>query len=164
MVKTVEDIKKAKDALFYPPKGNRSVGMARANSYLSNFSKYFKFSESIPLIIIIEHIDAVNNLDDLLKNNHIDCIMIGPYDLTGSMGIPGDFTNPKFLKIKQKIMTIAKQRKVPIGIHLIEPNLLELKNRVKENYNFIAYSLDVRILINALNEASKFVKKLNSKS
>ncbi len=160
MIKTVDEVIYAKNALYYPPKGTRSIGMARANSYLSNFKSYYHSSKNIPLIVIIEHIDAVNNLEELLDTKCIDCIMIGPYDLTGSMGIPGELKNPKYLKVKEKIFKIAKSRNVSIGIHIIEPNIKELKKRVEEKYNFIAYSLDIRIILNSLREASSFVKKI----
>ena len=88
MVNTAEEAKKAVAACKYPPVGIRGCGVRRAISYGEiPFDEYLKISETEPFIIIqIEHIDAVKNLDEILKVPGIDSICVGPCDLSGSMG------------------------------------------------------------------------------
>ena len=71
------------------PEGSRSFSFCRASNYGANFKNYTKkFNKKVKVIPLIEHIDAVNNLDEILSQK-IDTIMIGPYDLSGSLGNRG---------------------------------------------------------------------------
>jgi 2-dehydro-3-deoxyglucarate aldolase len=62
------------------------------------------------------------------------------------MGIPGEFSHPDFIIAMDRIKSVAKNMNVTGGIHIIEPDIVQLKNRIKEGYDFIAYSLDIRML------------------
>ena len=88
MVNTAEEAEIAVAACKYPPVGIRGCGVRRATGYgKMPFDEYLKVSETEPLVIIqIEHIDAVENLDKILKVPGIDSICVGPCDLSGSMG------------------------------------------------------------------------------
>ena len=74
------------------------------------------------------------------------------------MGIPGDFKNKKYTTIIKKITKLAKKYQVRKGIHIIEPNIKELKKYIKLDYDFIGYSLDIRFLNSRLNEFKKLRK------
>lgn len=89
MVNSAEEAARAVAACRYPPQGIRGCGVRRGIRYGAvDLFEYLKQSESEPLIIIqIEHIDAVKNLDEILKVPGVDCICVGPNDLSGSMGI-----------------------------------------------------------------------------
>jgi 2-keto-3-deoxy-L-rhamnonate aldolase RhmA len=163
MIKTVDDVNHAISSIKYPPKGNRGVGLARAQGYGSQFEQYFKWQDENSVVIIqIEHIDAVNNLESLFSVNDVDGYIIGPYDLSASMGIPGQFENKLFLSAMDRIKNVASSFNMIGGIHIIEPDNEQLNLRVEEGYKFIAYSLDVRMLdvlcrsgVNFLNNLTK---------
>ena len=89
MVNSAEEAEAAVSACRYPPRGIRGCGVRRAVRYGStDLFEYLKKSDSEPLVIVqIEHIDAIKNLDAILKVPGLDCICIGPCDLSGSMGI-----------------------------------------------------------------------------
>ncbi|MDC1188012.1 aldolase/citrate lyase family protein [Gammaproteobacteria bacterium] len=150
MVNTVEDAKKAIKSTRYAPTGTRGVGLARAQGYGNNFNDYFKWQldpASGPLVIVqIEHIEAVKNLKEIISLPEVDAFMIGPYDLSCSMGIPGDFANSKFTEILNEINIIAKEVGTPSGIHIVEPNVEQLNDAIIEGYTFIAYGVDMRML------------------
>ncbi|MBO4648549.1 MAG: 4-hydroxy-3-methylbut-2-en-1-yl diphosphate synthase, partial [Lentisphaeria bacterium] len=76
-------------ACRYPPRGIRGCGVRRANRYgADDLFEYLKISDTEPLVIVqIEHVDAVRNHDAILKVPGLDCICVGPCDLSGSMGI-----------------------------------------------------------------------------
>ncbi len=73
-------------------------------------------------------------------------MMIGPYNLSASMGITAQFDNSKFIKATKLILDKAKEHGILPGIHVVNPNPDEVIERVKEGYKFIAYSLDITIL------------------
>ena len=150
MVCTPQDALDAIRAVKYPPIGNRGVGLARAQGYGSRFDHYNRWqSENSIVIVQIEHIDAVNNLDSILSLDGVDGYIVGPYDLSGSMGIPGQFTAAEFVEAMDQIRVIAKRLNKPGGVHLIEPDIMELEKLIDEGNRFIAYSLDIRMLDNS---------------
>lgn len=147
MINTREDVDQAASAIFYPPKGKRGVGLARAQGYGVTFSAYLEKQLSLELIVQIEHITAVENLESILSHPHLSGFIIGPYDLSASMHIPGEFSHPKFNAVLNKIeMIVKKFPNVKRGFHLVEPDLLAFEKLIQDNYNFIAYSVDTRLL------------------
>ena len=147
MVKTVDDVKQAVASVKYPPYGNRSVGLARAQDYGRTFSDYLEWQKSQSIVIIqIEHIEAVNNLESIFNIDGVDGYIIGPYDLSASLGIPGEFDNPLFLDAMSRVKKVASDMKIMGGIHIIEPDPGQLQMRINEGYQFIAYSLDIRMI------------------
>ena len=147
MVNSVSDAKQAVETVYYPPKGRRGVGLARAQGYGSAFESYRQWLNQESVIIVqVEHIEAVDNLEAILAVEGVDGFIIGPYDLSGSLGVPGQFDQPTMKKAMKKIRSIGIAAGKAFGIHVIEPNLEELRQRVDEGYNFVAFSLDIRML------------------
>lgn len=147
MVKTPQEAKDAVNAVKYPPVGTRGVGLARAQGYGVTFDAYKNWvNKESQVIIQIEHIDAVNQLDDIFSVPGIDGYIIGPYDLSASMGKPGQFADSDVQAAIEKTKQLAKKYNIPGGIHIIEPNPEELQQRIDEGNQFIAYSMDTRML------------------
>src|SRR3990167_4310240 len=125
MVKSAKDVEQAAKAMFYPPRGTRSVGLARAQGYGADFKNYVKKHYDFDLIVQIEHIDAVEHLEEIFSFPGLLGFIVGPYDLSGSMGMPGEFENSDFKHTLNKIQIIAnKYPHVKRGIHLVEPDLV----------------------------------------
>jgi len=147
MVNSREDAENAVKAVKYPPKGNRGVGLGRASGYGANFEDYFKtINDQVVVIVMIEHIDAVNNIDSILSVPGIDGLFIGPYDLSGSMGIAGQLEHPDVIKARDRVIKSAHKHNIALGIHVVHPNPEEVRKRIEEGYTFIAYSIDTIIL------------------
>ncbi|MBJ13548.1 MAG: 2,4-dihydroxyhept-2-ene-1,7-dioic acid aldolase [Candidatus Marinimicrobia bacterium] len=153
MIKNAKDVKKAINSIYYPPKGSRSVGLARAQDYGEGLQGYLtKLKSQAVIIIQIEHIDAVDNLEEIFSIKGIDGYLIGPNDLSASMGLPGEINHPR---VKRKINYInkkAKEMNVSGGQHIIEADIKELKKALNSGTNFIGYSLDIKLFEKALRE------------
>ena len=147
MVNSVAEAEQAVSAVRYSPEGRRGVGLARAQGYGSAFESYLEWVNKNAVVIVqVEHIDAVSNLEEILSVDGVDGFIVGPYDLSGSLGAPGEFLHPLMKETMERIISVgAASGKAP-GIHVIEPNPDELKNRIEQGYRFIAYSLDIRML------------------
>lgn len=117
MVNSAEAAEYAVGACRYPPRGFRGCGVRRATRYgATNFFDYVKSSESEPLVIVqIEHIDAVRNLDAILKVPGIDSICVGPCDLSGSMGILNRMDDPELNKVIDEICLKTKKAGIMLG-------------------------------------------------
>ncbi|MDH5580335.1 MAG: aldolase/citrate lyase family protein [Bdellovibrionales bacterium] len=146
-VNNKEDVEKCIDAIYYPPVGKRGVGLARAQGYGDKFEKYRdeELKEKV-LIVQIEHIDAVNNIDEIFNNPLVDGYFIGPFDLSASMGRAGNFNHPEIKEALEKVKLAAIKYNIPGGIHVVEADPIDLQSKIDFGYKFIAYSSDVRIL------------------
>ena len=147
MVNCGDDASQAVSSTKYPPVGQRGVGLARAQGYGARFQEYLDWQRSNGIVVVqIEHIDAVRNIHDIFSVSGVDGYIIGPYDLTGSMGIAGQFDHPDYLRAVEHVRQAAEDLNISGGIHIIEPDLEALQQRVAEGFRFMAYSLDIRIL------------------
>src|SRR5690606_3030026 len=90
LVRTAEDAQQAVAAMYYPPQGLRGVGLARAQKYGAGFEDYKIWLENEAVCIVqIEHIDAVRNCEAILATPGVDGYILGPYDLSASLGVAG---------------------------------------------------------------------------
>jgi 2-keto-3-deoxy-L-rhamnonate aldolase RhmA len=161
MVNSKEDAIKAIKSTKYPPLGNRGVGLARAQNYGFGFDNYKNnIADKIKLIVQIEHIDAVNNLDDILSLDEIDGTFIGPYDLSGSMGKPGKYNDPDVKDVIKKYEITAKKYDKLMGYHVIEPDYKLVDEKIKSGYNFIAFSLDTYFLGSIIRNQLEKIKNI----
>ena len=147
MINNRKDAIKAIEAVNYPPFGKRGVGLSRAQQYGFGFNEYKTGkAKEITLIAQIEHVNAVNNLDDILQLDGIDGTFIGPYDLSGSMGKPGNYYDDDVKAVLKQYETTVKKYDKLVGYHVIEPDIQLVKDKLTDGYNFIAFSLDTLFL------------------
>ena len=105
----------------------------------------------------IEHINAIEKLEEILTEPGVDGFIIGPYDLSCSMGIPGQFENDKFIEVIEFIRDTGKRLNCPAGLHIVEPDVKKLEKSIVEGFIFIAYSVDSRMLdVTARKGITKF--------
>lgn len=155
-VNTVEDARMAVSSTRYAPKGIRGVGLARAQKYGNNFKQYFKWQKTEPIVIVqIEDKKALDNLNGIFSQEGVDGFIIGPYDLSCSMGMAGDFENPIFKKTIRLIRKTGYKSGCLSGIHIIEPDYNQLKKSIKDGFNLIVFSVDIRMLDVAARIPSK---------
>ena len=163
MINSKDDAMKAVNAVKYPPFGSRGVGLARAQGYGFNFKEYAEsVNDETTVIAQIEHVDAINNLEEILLVDGIDATIIGPYDLSGSLGKPGKYDDSDVKDVLINYEKISTKVGVPMGYHVIEPDYKLVLEKIKEGYTFIAFSLDILFLgticrdqINRLREELK---------
>ncbi len=117
MVNTAEAAEAAVAACRYPKTGIRGCGVRRATRYgAEDFFEYVKRSENDPMVIIqVEHIDAVKNLDEILEVKGIDSICVGPCDLSGSIGILNQMSDPELNRILDEVCRKIKAKGIMLG-------------------------------------------------
>jgi 2-keto-3-deoxy-L-rhamnonate aldolase RhmA len=147
MVGSAAEAVRAVAATRYAPAGIRGVGLARAQRYGPGFRDYLAWQREGPVVVAqIEHIDAVDAVEDILAVPGIDGFIIGPYDLSCSMGTPGDFERPDFKAATDRILQAGRRANRCAGVHLVEPDPARLRELIADGYDFIAYSVDFRML------------------
>ena len=141
------DAQQAVNSVYYPPRGERGVGLARAQGYGSSFMDYCQWlDENALVIVMIEHIDGVKAASEILTVSGVDGYMIGPYDLSASLGIPGQINDPRVVTAIAQIKKAGEEAGKSGGIHVVEPDLTAIEQRIKEGFTLMGYALDIRIL------------------
>jgi 2-dehydro-3-deoxyglucarate aldolase len=147
MVNSRADAERAVASVYYPPRGKRGVGLARAQGYGTSFADYRAWLDTQAVVIVqVEHIDAVENLEAILDTPGVDGYIIGPYDLSASMGIPGQFDDPRLTQAIERVRATGLAKTKPGGLHVVEPAPEQLRAHVARGFRFLAYSLDTRML------------------
>ena len=143
MVKSKKEIEKAISYTQYPPSGVRGVGLNRVHKYGTTFKEYREYSKSnIVVIAQIEHIKAVENLEAILSCEGLDGTIIGPYDLSASMGFPGEYDRSDVLETLEKVEKTTLHSNKSLGFHVIESDHSHSVKKINKGYTFLAFSID----------------------
>ena len=146
-VETPEQVEKLIEWMKYPPLGKRGYGIARAQGYGHNFEEYTtNWNDASILIIQIESISAVENIEELLKFDEIDGAMIGPYDIAGSLGIPGQIDHEKVRNAGQLVVDTCRKFGKACGTQDIDPTSERVQAAIDSGYTFVVLASDVFIL------------------
>ena len=158
LVNTRAEAEEAVKAIKYPPLGERGAGLGRAQSYGMNMGDYLQTSnDEVMTIVMIEHIDAVNNIAEIISVPGIDSVMVGALDLSGSMGILGQTGDERVEGAIQKVLAECKRVGMPCGIIAGSPDVAN--KRIAEGFQNIILGLDVLYLIGAAQDALSKVER-----
>lgn len=146
-ISTVEQAKQCVNIFKYPPIGQRGFSpFTKAGGYGSHPAKeLMAHANEGPLLAIhIEDLQAVENLEAILHVSGVDIFFLGLFDLSKSLGIPGEITHPKLLSLVEKMTkTILSHGKYP---GTIVTNQSQLKQSLDFGMRYIAYSVDCCML------------------
>jgi len=148
-IENAEQAREAVRAARFFPNGNRGVcRFVRAAQY-SNMDRfqYFKSADDNLVILQLEGQEALKNLDEILEVEGADILFIGPYDLSQSLGIPGQTNHPKVIEQMQYIAERAKSRNKIVGTFL--DRIEDIARWKNAGVQYLAYSVDVGIFLDA---------------
>ncbi len=151
-VKTADEARRAVAAAKYPPAGVRSVGIARAQQYGMNHQDYvLTANDRVAVMLQIEHIDAVPHVADILAVPGVDAIVFGPYDLSASLGRPGQFAHPDVVAVIGELAAACNDRGMPWGA--FAPDAVSAKAHLGRGATVIALGMDTMYLWKAAKAA-----------
>ncbi|MFA5974915.1 MAG: aldolase/citrate lyase family protein [Elusimicrobiota bacterium] len=147
MVNTVRQRDDLVRWMKYSPVGQRSFGVARAQGYGFDFDSYTRnWNKRSPFIIQIESIEAVEVIDQLLDCEHVDGVMTGPYDMSGSLGVPGQLDHPKVRAACQKVIEACRRHGLSCGTQIVDPDAANIRRAFAQGFTFLVLSSDVFLL------------------
>lgn len=145
-VSTPDEAALAVEAVHYPPRGTRGMGLARAHGYGADFKGSLKrLANEAVVVAMIENKQGVDNAAAILATPGVDAYFLGPYDLSASLGVAGQTSHPKVEAAIAQVRAAGKKAKKPGGLHVVEPDPAALRRRLKQGFGFIAYSLETRV-------------------
>ncbi len=150
MIESRSQLDDAIDYSLYPggaeyTVGRRGVGFSRANAFGLDFEDHARadgLGHDLVLVAQIEHVNALVQLENIFEHPRLDAYMVGPYDLSASMGLTGQFEHPDFLKALDLIEQKAEAAGIPKGFHVVKPDPETLKAKITQGYTFLAYGID----------------------
>ena len=110
----------------------------------------------------IEHYQAVDDLDAILAVDAVDAFIIGPYDLSGSIGRPGEFTHPDVIALLDRAGAAIRTSTKPGGFHIVNSDEALLRRRLGGGCRFMAYGTEMIFLGEKLHDTAAFLRDLRS--
>ncbi|MFN7992704.1 MAG: aldolase/citrate lyase family protein [Bryobacteraceae bacterium] len=161
MVNTAEDAERALTEAKYPPRGRRGFGFARANEYGVDFAERIRLAnDDVAVILQIEHKDAIRNLDAILSVADVDALFIGPMDLSGSYGKPGDLDCPEMRSALNYFLQACAKHRTAAGLHIVAPDAANIDAAIAAGYRLIALGVDAFFLASASAHAVRTARGL----
>lgn len=147
MVENLTQFKEIIERFKYFPIGKRSYGVNRAHAFGMNFDRYIsEWNDSGILILQIESMQGVKDLSSFLKSGHVDGVMVGPYDLSGSLGVPGQLDSPLLKEAELAVIKTCNDFGVSCITQIASVSKEAVKTKIDMGYNGIILSSDLFIL------------------
>lgn len=116
MVNSAELAREAVAWTRYPPQGRRGIGLARAQGYGLEFADYVEnANDRLALVVQVEHIDAVENIEEIAAVDGLDAVFVGPYDLSASLGKTGAVDDPEVVAAIERVTRACRARGLALG-------------------------------------------------
>lgn len=146
MVDSAEYCLDIRGTCLYPSQGgNRGLGLVRSNMW----GETKLMADPPKMIVQIENMEGVKKIE-LLHHMCFDYYMIGPYDLSSDLGIPGQFTNPAYKNAVKKVMdTVGIEN---MGCHLVRAEQIKAEIDDVRDYGFVAISMDTIMIAECLSD------------
>lgn len=161
MVMNAEEAEAFVRACTYPPRGIRGYGPRRAVRYGAvSTEEYVATADQRMLRMVqIEHVDAVKHLEDICRVSGIDLLVIGPHDLSGSMGLLGQMRHPELLAMFDHIAKVCRKMNKPFGV-AIGPHQPTIREWVERGICLLNCGNDIAFLTLAAGQTMNFARSL----
>lgn len=138
----------------YAPAGSRGVGLARAHGYGFRFAEYVtSANDDVVVIVQAEHKTAVDNIQSIIQVPGIDCVLLGPYDLSASYGKMGQIADPEVLAGIKRVTSACQSAGIPLGYFGVSAEAV--KPYADQGYSLLVAGVDVLFLGNGARKTLK---------
>lgn len=161
-INTAEEARLAVASCRYPPEGIRGFAPIRASRYgAMDGEQYLELSKTEPWVVVqIEHVDAVTNMEDIIAVEGVDTVVIGAFDLSGSIGLLSQIRHPKVMELCDKAAEICRKARFPFGASVLwsEENV---RDWIQRGVAWIGVDNDLSYLSNGARTAYNLTKDLD---
>jgi 2-keto-3-deoxy-L-rhamnonate aldolase RhmA len=147
-VKTAADAARGVGFCKYPPEGSRGVGMGRAHKFGLQLDEYLERANRTTAVVVqAEHVEAVRHMEDIVRVKGIDAVLVGPYDLSASMGKTGRTNDPEVRQAVEQIRLVCRQNGIRLGIFGLSANTVA--PFIEAGFTLLAVGTDTWFLLEA---------------
>lgn len=155
-VETPEQARFVIESAKYEPQGHRGASTAAVAARYPDLpaADYIEWANRETMVVIqIETRKGLENVEEILKVPGLDAVMIGPFDLSQSLGIPADTRDPRMEKAFRRIIGACQQNGIAPGVHLQDPEVV--RYWISQGMRFVTYQYDSKLFRdNARNAVS----------
>ncbi len=163
LVNTAEDAARAVAAAKYPPQGVRGFCFSRMNDWGASFEQYVtSANDDIAVVVMIESVEAVGNISEILDVEGVDGVLVGPYDLSGSLGIPGQTSHPKVKEACQSVVAACRNAGKAAGLHIVTPTAGAVHDALSDGMTFLALGVDTVFVAEGAERALDIARQVDS--
>lgn len=161
MVNKPEEVQSLINDIKYPPLGKRSYGVNRAQAYGFDFDTYINnWNKESIFMIQVESIEAVENIESLVAFEEVDAVMIGPLDISGSLGVPGQTSHPLVIEASKKVINACKKYGKSCGTQVADSNMKSVQDLFDLGHTFAILGSDLFVLWKWAEEMKKLIKTI----
>jgi 2-keto-3-deoxy-L-rhamnonate aldolase RhmA len=151
-IQDVGEARRAVAATRFPPEGNRGmVAMSRASRYGMQPNYLQTANQHVGVIVQIESAAAVEQIEEIAAVDGVDALLVGPADLSGSIGRPGESLHPEVLALMAQAVRGAKVAGVPIGTLAFTPDSAARYRAMA--FDFLAVAADLHLVMQGASAA-----------
>ena len=160
MVGSADEVRHVLDCMKYAPRGNRGVALQIAHDRYAPgpvMTKLRAANRKTTLLAQIETVEGIENVEEIAAVPGVDGLWVGQFDLSASLGIPGQFEHPLFLDAVDKVVVAARKHKVALG--RMVPDVATGVAYHRMGFDLIALSGDIWVFFAGLEEGIAALKK-----
>jgi 2-keto-3-deoxy-L-rhamnonate aldolase RhmA len=144
-VGSAEEAQRAVQYAQYPPRGRRGLGTARANRYGLGVAEYLRsVSGAVTVVVQAETVGAIQNIQAIAAVPGLDAVFVGPYDLSASLGHPGEVDHPQVRAAISQVSRACREAGVRTGIFAMTGE--ELETHLPQGFTLLAAGVDTVLL------------------
>ncbi len=157
-VSTAEQAERAVRFAHFAPRGTRGLGTSRANRYGNSMAGVLdRAREQTVVVVQAETGESIKNIESIARVPDLDAVFVGPFDLSASLGRPGEVDHPEVKKAIGRVAEACRGAGVRTGIFAL--GAAGLKSRPAEGFTLLAAGVDSRLLGGALEALLQDLKK-----
>jgi 2-keto-3-deoxy-L-rhamnonate aldolase RhmA len=146
-VNTAEQASRAVSAAKYPPMGVRGFSFSRANNWGADFERDARSAnDETAVIVMIESREGVENVEEILAVDGVDAAFIGPYDLSGSYGIPGQTQDAVVRAACRRVIQACERAGKSVGLLVVRPTPQAVRQVIDDGFTLLCLGLDTVFL------------------
>jgi len=147
MVSSAEEAEMAVKACKYPPQGVRGAGLSRAQRYGLELEAYLRrANREVMVVVQIEDVVGVEAAEEIAQVEGVDVMLVGPLDLSASMGVLGQMDHPMVQEALEHVAKVCREHDVVAGTLVMDPE--GVNREFRRGFRFVAMGVDVAYMVN----------------
>ena len=162
-VETLAQVKMMVGAVKYRPLKGKALQLILDSGTFPNKATQDYLQEFNPdavLVIMIESPTGIENLSQMLAFRGVDAVLMGPHDLSISLGIPEQYNHPNFIQAVEQVIQVCQSYNVAVGMHLTFGTLEEIVDWIQRGFNFVTVRGDTLFIANGTQHELTTIREI----
>lgn len=162
-VRSASEARAMVELVKFPPLGRRSAGGVLSHYQYRNFPSAetnAAMNDATSLVVMLETVAALENVEDIIATDGVDMLLIGSNDLTGEMGIPGQYDHPRLRDAFARAISAAGKVGKHVGVGGLAARDDLMTQFVQMGARYVSTGTDLSFLLSACSQKARFVRQI----